>query len=419
MSKKVYNYIEQNAEKLLWGIILLTISLGGIYSLYLGDLFRFYDEGEYYLIAQNIVEKGFVTINGTDPSAWRPPGYPLWLSLFMTIGFNIFFLRLVNFALLGLCVYLVYKILEPKSKLIGLCGALLMLFYPVFFFTASTFYPQIFVMTLFLLTIYLLFRESVVPYRTAVIVGVIYGVLMLTVVTFLGSLLITAAWLVYESREQWKKAAVMVLTTVMVLTPWTIRNYLVFDTFVLVANNGGVAFVLGNSPGTKPNLGGNISLPEFDKSKLKSEVAIDRYYKSTAINYMLNNKLKTVKMYFLKLLNHYNYTNILMTKSQMSVVKDVVLFVTFYTLLAFALMRIAMFRKVSFSSKDMYLVLLYLGHGFLLALFITRIRYRLPYDPLLAILGAPALAYFLSKISGRMGSENQPQRHRGSEATQR
>ncbi len=401
MKKKFIPYVVQNTEKILWGVIFLAIFIGGIYSLYLGDLFRFYDESEYYLIAQNIVKKGFITINGSDPSAWRPPGYPVWLSMFMTIGFNIFLLRLVNFVLLGASMFLVFKILETKSKLIALCGVGLVLFYPVFFFTASTLYPQTFVTTLFLLTIYMLFKESIISYRTAIFVGAIFGVLVLTVVTFIGSLFVTALWLVYSSKEQWKKAAVMILTTLLVLTPWTVRNYLVFDSFVFIANNGGVAFVLGNSPDTKPNLGGNISLPKFDKTKLKSEVDIDRYYKSIAIEYMLNNKLKTVKMYFLKLLNHFNYSNVLMTRSQMSVVRDTVLFVTFYTLCGFALMRIAMFKKISLSSKDLYLILLYLCHGMMLALFITRIRYRLPYDSILALLGAPAFGYSLLKITRR------------------
>lgn len=405
MKKEFFSSIENNAEKILWGLIILTILFGAIYSFYLGDLFRFYDEGEYYRIASNIVNKGFYTINGSDPSAWRPPGYPAWLSLLMSMGLNIFFLRFVNFILLGISFIIIFKILEIQSKLMALCGVLLMLFYPVFFFTAGTLYPQTLVTTLFLLSIYLLFKESIITYRTAMIVGAIYGVLTLTIVTFIGSLFVTALWIVFNEKKQWKKATLMLLTSILVLTPWTIRNYLVFDSFVFVANNGGIAFVLGNSPDTKPNIGGNISLPKLDENQHKSEVEIDRYYKSTAIAYMLNNKVQSIKMYFLKLLNHFNYSNVLMTKSQMSVIRDVVLFVTYYTLLGLALIRITLFKKLPFSSKELYLIFLYLCHGMLLALFITRIRYRLPYDPILAILGAPALAYFLSKTTQQIKSK--------------
>jgi hypothetical protein len=404
MLKKTINALESHSGKLLWIIISMTLISGALYSAYLGDAFRFYDEGEYYLIAKNIHQKGFYTINGTDPSAWRPPGFPAWLFLWLSLGLNIFCLRMLNFLLLCASLWLVYKILEPRSKLTALCGVVLMSVYPVFFFTASTLYPQILVMTFFLLSLHLLFRKNYISYFTVVFVGVLYGILTLTVVTFFGSLFITAIWLAY-CHKAWKKAIVMIAVTFLVITPWTVRNYVVFDAFIFIANNGGIAFVLGNSPETQPNLGGNIALPKFDKSIVNGEVAIDRHYKATAINYIIKNKFQSFKMYLLKLLNYFNYSNVFMTKQQTSLIKEMVLFFSYYFLLGLVIFRFAIFKKFPLNSQELYLVSLYLAHGLFLAIFITRIRYRLPYDPLLAILGSPAVAYFLLKYSKNAGTE--------------
>ena len=391
---RVIQTIEKHAQNLLYVLIATSLILGIFYSLYLGDLFRFYDEGEYYTIAQNIVTKGFVTINGTDPSAWRPPGYPFWLSIFIKAGANLFLLRMINFVLNGLSLFLIYKILENRSKLTGLIGAVLFSLYPLFFFTASTLYPQTFVTTLFLLALYLLLSKKEISYKTAFIIGLIYGLLTLTVVTFLGSLIVTVIWLCLFVENSKKKALLMLMITLLTLMPWTIRNYLVFNTYVFVANNGGVAFVMGNSPDTRPNGGGNIKLPEIN-SRERNEIETDQYFKMNAWNYILTHKFDSLKMYILKFLNYFNYSNILMTHSQMSLLRERVLFITYYSLLGLALLRILLYRKIPLSNKDFYLITLYLGHGLLLALFITRIRYRLPYDAILVILGASFLGIFL------------------------
>lgn len=370
-------------------VILAMMISGAIYSYFLGDLFRFTDEKEYYTIAENLLQKGFLTINGSDPSAWRPPAYPIWLSLWMFFGSNIFMLRLINFACLASSALLVYKILQKYPAAIQLLGALLLLIQPLFFFTASTLYPQIFTMFLFLLTLYLLSKQSPLSYKKVLIIGILYGILTLSVVTFIGSFAVTAIWVVYKEKNGWKKGFVMSLGLLMVLAPWTLRNALIFHHFIPFSTNGGIAFVLGNSKDTKPNAGGTISLPTFDPEKVRGEVEINSFYQKKAIEYIFDHKWDSLKMYALKFLNYFNYDNQLMTKSEMSSFRHIVLFFSYYALIVLVLLRLMRQKQLPLSKDELYYIVLYVAHGLLLALFITRIRYRLPYDPLLILLAAP------------------------------
>ena len=43
-------------------------------------------------------------------------------------------------------------------------------------------------------------------------------------------------------------AATLVAASLIVVTPWTVRNLRVYDRFVLVASEGGVTFWTGNHP---------------------------------------------------------------------------------------------------------------------------------------------------------------------------
>jgi hypothetical protein len=53
-------------------------------------------------------------------------------------------------------------------------------------------------------------------------------------------------WLISLRRPS--LAAVLVVTSLAVITPWTVRNFRVYGTFVLIASEGGVTFWTGNHP---------------------------------------------------------------------------------------------------------------------------------------------------------------------------
>jgi hypothetical protein len=81
--------------------------------------------------------------------------------------------------------------------------------------------------------------------------GFLWGLASLTRESGLLILLGLFLWLVYR-RRSWRAGLRTWLPTgivaVLVILPWTVRNYVVLERFVPIATNGGVNFYIGNNP---------------------------------------------------------------------------------------------------------------------------------------------------------------------------
>lgn len=76
--------------------------------------------------------------------------------------------------------------------------------------------------------------------------GAVCGVAILARPAMLFFLPVAAIWLI--ARRRARLAAVLVVAALLVVAPWTIRNYRTYGRFVLVASEGGVTFWTGNHP---------------------------------------------------------------------------------------------------------------------------------------------------------------------------
>lgn len=400
MSKKFSSlipFLEERSEVIANVLIVLTLLLGIAYSLYLGNAIHYYDETEYQEIARNISDHGTVAFNDLEPTAWRPPGYPFILAIFMHLGANTIFLRIVNFIALAISMKLLYSILRPQSGLAALLGIILILAYPVVFYTASTIYPQTIATTLLLLSILLFYKSKTITTWASIVIGIAQGILILMIPTFIFSLIFLCAWTFLRKIPHRLKTSLLIfVVALLVITPWTIRNYIVFDAFVPVSTNSGINFLLGNSPHTEPNLGVNIDLSEYRAgNSFKNEVEADNYYRDQAFEYIKNNKWKSFKLYIEKFFNYFTTSNVLATASEGSAVRTLVLTLSYGLLLALAIVRLIYTYKSPLTKFEWFLLLFYVLNGASMALFFTRIRFRLPFDFILILFGAPFAAFLL------------------------
>ena len=76
--------------------------------------------------------------------------------------------------------------------------------------------------------------------------GLTAGLAVLVRPAMLVFLPLAALWLISQRRPA--LAAVLVVTSIAAIAPWTVRNIRVYGTFVLVASEGGVTFWTGNHP---------------------------------------------------------------------------------------------------------------------------------------------------------------------------
>jgi 4-amino-4-deoxy-L-arabinose transferase-like glycosyltransferase len=336
------------------------------------------------------------------PTAYRPPGYPVYLAALALLGGNIVDFRLLNFLALAVVLCCVYLILKQRSTpLAASLGALLVIGYPLAFYTAGTLYPQTLATALFLLTLYF-FTRPAIKSLDYLLGGLFLGCLIVTVPSFAFVLVVFAIWLLrVPANRPLRGWVIMLIPILLLLGGWTVRNYLVFNTLIIVSTNSGENLLVGNSEHTTPNAGYTVDISRYRaEGDLLGEVERDRYYRTKALEFMLAHKAHTVRLYFQKVLNYFNYRNDLQTHSETSTMKNLALTLTYGPLLLLMILRLFLFKRFKLSPFEILLVCLYLSNAFVSAIFFTRIRFRLPFDFLLILLAA----LFLEKLIHPFGA---------------
>ncbi len=383
-------------------LLVATLLAGAIYAVSLGADLRYPDEREYVAIARHLVAGQGYTIDGVTPTAYRAPGYPLVLAALIALGLDVVGLRVVNFMLLAGALWLLYRLLRREGfVLAALLAPLLLLGYPVIFYTAGTLYPQTLAMTLLLLAL-LLATDRARPWRGALLGGLAFGYAILVVPTFALKLPFFAlATLLYRQRgwPGWRAfwralgpPALLCVVALALLLPWMARNAVALGSFVPLTTNSGYNFLLGNSEHTRPNAGVNIDLGRYEQAAAPlSEVARDAYFRDAARAWALAHPGRALVLYAEKALNYFNYRNDLYVATESSRRNDLLLLLTYGPLLALFVLRPLLARRVPLAALEWLCVGLYLINPFLDAVATTRIRYRLPFDALLVVVAAVCL----------------------------
>lgn len=389
-------------------VIILAISFymlaGLIYSFYLGNNLRYLpDEADYFHLATNLASRGAYSLDGVHLTAYRPPGYPFLLAPFRLLGFGVIGLRVVNFFALAICILVLYKILNERfTPLAGLFGALFVMAYPVVFYTAGTLYPQTLAALLLVLVIFLFTREAGRNWEF-LLAGLLTGWLILTVPTFIFLLVVLVAWSwLFQKTRRSLRIWLLLVPACLVIGAWSLRNFAVYHTIVFVSTNSGENLLLGNSENTTPNGGRTIDFSFYEHQAAGlDELHRDQYYRNQAVQYILGHKFYSLKMYFLKFLNFFNYRNELVTNSQASRIGDSLMLLTYGPLLLAAIARLALAKFFKLTSFEVLLLTIYLVGALVSALFFTRIRFRVPFDFLLVML----VGVFIDKLIKGGGTE--------------
>ncbi len=207
----------------------------------------------YNLISNNIVAgNGYRFMAETAETTLREPGYPLFLAfLFKIFGTTeLWPAKIANVVLITLSSYVLYQIIVKFSgdKLAALFAALLLMGHPGIVIVESRGGFEALVIFLMLL----MFATLLAAIRGRhlwlfALAGLLCGATTLTKGTFLLLPIFLGVWLAVVLRQELRTrfvaggAALMMVVTLVTLSPWVIRNHSLTGEFIPTASVFGIA----------------------------------------------------------------------------------------------------------------------------------------------------------------------------------
>ena len=243
---------------------------------------------EPWRLARSLAEKGqfanpFAALE-TGPSAHLAPAYPAYLALFIRVlgdgSVGIYAVRLAAAIMISahLALFPVFSRMLGMGGLNGIIAAIIWVLAkvgthsPIKNETFALYSWEAFYAAILMAGAACCYRRYVDSpvcgsNRLAVLLGCLMGALILTSPTgnaiFIGWL----AWLAWRDRLAIFKGShlVVILVPTVIVTPWLLRNYLVFDRFILVRDNLGLELAVSNSDRARFGMQDNFASGYFDE----------------------------------------------------------------------------------------------------------------------------------------------------------
>ncbi|MBN1998410.1 glycosyltransferase family 39 protein [candidate division KSB1 bacterium] len=365
------------------------------------------DESDYLALADRVLDgEGYVNKNGT-PTAYRAVGYPVFLIFLKLFGLHsLLAIRIVQSILSIITLYLVYLLTRRLfGAKIALFAVFLSSIYPYYIFLpatllATTWYCLILILSTF--TLYYAVEKQKSTFFA--LSGFLFGFVAL--IRPVGQVLFGAAVVWYFFYQRHKKQlikplSIFILTFIVVVGPWYYRNYTKLHIVNLVTN-GGRNLWLGNNPSSTINSGSNLDRPEDLDGKIMeadSEVERDSIYLHEAKQYIKQNPGRFIWLSFRKGLSFWRWDPSPTTGGyvKLGTLINLASIITFGPIFILAVCGF-----IFANSEIRRLVTLWLWYALFYtaphAIFISKVRFRLPLDYFLIILASFAAVNIGLKI---------------------
>lgn len=261
------------------------------------------DAVQYNEIAHSIVDgKGYALKDGT-PTAIRPPLYPIFLAgIYSLLGTNVKIVQVTQaFLLAWVCIIIYYlgeNIFDSKTAYLasGIATA-----YPLLVYPSYDLLSEALLIFLFSLTILFVLKSRDQHYYS-ILAGLVLSLSVLTKPTVLFALPFFVIWIFKNSvsDNRISRISMFLIAFFILFIPWTSRNYLVFQSFVPISNNGGVSFFDSH---ILPDRGLGFSTTNKFPQEFHSttdEAARNRFLTSYILKYIANHPGKILKQTALK-----------------------------------------------------------------------------------------------------------------------
>ncbi|MBV8804723.1 MAG: hypothetical protein JO042_06740 [Sinobacteraceae bacterium] len=378
------------------GLALVLLSALAL-DLYSGDSMRYKDEFDYEQVARSMLHQHQFADADGNLTMDRPPGYPGAIALAYSIVERPLAVKIENAFVLVLAVLVLGAVARRVAERADSLVPYLVLAYPLITYAASVLYPQV-LGCLLLSIVVLLLAQDRLSIRQTLLAGICYGLLILAIPYFALLLPLMALCVLLRNGSlkqlSLKPAIVMFVIPLLVVAPWTIRNYHNFHVLVPVSANNGKNLFIGNSPITTPTSGRTADVMPLCKGVHPgmTEYDFDTTMRGCAIDWITHNPGDAARLYVGKVIAYFNYRNEIATPGQSAAWRDWLVFATYYPLLLLALLRLALVRRYPLHRAEVLIYVLYFLNALPSAIFFPRLRFRIPFDFLLIAVDAAFLA---------------------------
>lgn len=215
--------------------------------------------GEPYWIAKEFAAgHGFIYPYPFDlayvPTCYIPPLYVWFHAGIIWLGGAIVISQIIGLIFFHFANYYFYKFFRRiTSPGIAIAGFIALALYVPLWLLSQKPDPDGLNLLLIALTI-LTLDEAMEGHRKSwwIVLGILFGLQILVRPDILMGIVFFGIWLILYSGKERKTKVLYYLGAIgialLMVLPWTIRNYVTFDSFVLVSANSGFNFYMGNNP---------------------------------------------------------------------------------------------------------------------------------------------------------------------------
>ena len=315
------------SKPLLTLILVAAVLIRIPIAIYMGDqvtvLPGIQDQVSYDALARSLLDgrgysftaKWYPFTPADTPTAHWSFIYPLYLAgVYAVTGYHPLVARLLQGAVGGaLLCFLVYKIgRRVVNEDTGLVSAGLAAVYGYFIYYNVALMTETFFFVLVLLTLHLSIELKENPTLARwVLLGLALGLASLlrqTILLFVPFLILWLFWDLKKDGIRWWYFTVPLVVVILLIAPWTLRNYLVYHQFLLLNSNAGYALFASNNP----NLGTDWSndevvVPVPEALAGQNEAELDRALTQRGIEYILKDPNRYLWLTLDKTLEYFKF----------------------------------------------------------------------------------------------------------------
>ena len=447
MPEKI-NTLLQNPKRLLIGIFVISVLLRVVtgivfYGNEIQQLPGTFDEVSYHNLALRVMdghgfsfgERWWPGTAANEPTAHWSYLYTAYLILIYSIlGPSPLIARILQGIIVGIVMpWLLYRlsfrIFAPeaqgkgmftytpavaRAQRIGLMAAAIGAVYIYFFYYTASLITEGFYITGILWTFdtaVAITQSTKVTTKQWALLGLVLGITILLRQLFLLFMPFLLLWLWWAKRPRLISFVLPVALVVLMIVPWTIRNYQAFGKIVPLNTNSGFAFFWGNHPryGTQfipilPSGEYYRMIPEEFQAQGLNEAEMDSALLSEALDIILADPGRYVRLSLSRIPTYFMFW----PSGDSSMVSNISRVGSFGVFLPFMIYGLFLTLKQSFASWRerlaspftlLYLfILVYTG---IHVLTWTLIRYRIPVDAILVIFAGYGLLDLVERVLAR------------------